>query len=58
MTVKEFGLTDNVMESLAQCFSRNTNEIKVCCYHSMKTGRSVSFRPAVSHLLCAGFTEI
>lgn len=24
----------------------------------MKTGRSLSFRPAVSHLLCAGFTEI
>lgn len=24
----------------------------------MKTGRSISFRPAVSHLLCAGFTEI
>ncbi|CAJ1929556.1 unnamed protein product [Sphenostylis stenocarpa] len=28
MTVKEFGLTDNAVESLAQCFSRNTNEIK------------------------------
>ncbi|KHN36244.1 Histone-lysine N-methyltransferase CLF [Glycine soja] len=28
MTVKEFGLTDIVLESLAQCFSRNTSEIK------------------------------
>nr|KYP66826.1 Histone-lysine N-methyltransferase CLF [Cajanus cajan] len=28
MTVKEFGLSDIVLESLGQCFSRNTNEIK------------------------------
>lgn len=28
MTVKEFGLTDIALESLSQCFSRNTSEIK------------------------------
>ncbi|KAF7828711.1 Histone-lysine N-methyltransferase CLF [Senna tora] len=28
MTVKEFGLSDQVLESLAQCFSRNTSELK------------------------------
>lgn len=27
-------------------------------YYLIKTGHSVSFGPAVSHLLCAGFTEI
>ncbi|KAL2348378.1 hypothetical protein Fmac_002378 [Flemingia macrophylla] len=28
MTVKEFGLSDTVVESLAQCFTRNTSELK------------------------------
>jgi len=74
MTIREFGLSDVVLEILAQCFSRKTSDIKVYFFHLltlmyfpllpslsivlMKTGRSLSFRPAVSHLLCAGFTEI
>lgn len=79
MTAKEAGLSDEVLESLAQCFSRSPCEVKVwilvCCflfkgdnfvsslffypiYVLIKTGHSVSFGPAVSHLVCAGFTEI
>jgi hypothetical protein len=29
MTIKEYGLSDAVLESLAQCFSRKTSDIKV-----------------------------
>ena len=29
MTVKEVGLSDYVLESLAQCFSRRPSEVKV-----------------------------
>lgn len=72
MTMKEIGSTDLVLESLAHCFSRSPGEIKVWTFIShdikfkcssfllplIKPGHSVSFGPAVSHLLCAGFTEI
>jgi hypothetical protein len=79
MTAKEVGLSDEVLESLAQCFARSPCEVKVwilvCCFlftgdnfvsspcfypifYLIKTGHSVSFGPAVSHLVCAGFTEI
>jgi len=30
MTIKEAGLSDPVVESLAQCFSRSSSEVKVC----------------------------
>lgn len=29
MTIREFGLSDVVLEILAQCFSRKTSDIKV-----------------------------
>lgn len=80
MTAKEVGLTEQVLESLAQCFSRSPCEVKVCilvcciltlgnivvsfsCFYRIydlliRTGHSVKFGPAVSHLVCAGFTEI
>lgn len=79
MTVKEVGLSDQVLEALAQCFSRSPCEVKVCIlvcciltlgnifvssscfypiYDLIRTGHSVKFGPAVSHLVCAGFTEI
>ncbi|KAI4327430.1 hypothetical protein L6164_019893 [Bauhinia variegata] len=39
-TMKEFGLSDLVLESLAQCFSRNTCEVKAKCESLIKEDKS------------------
>ncbi|EXC24715.1 hypothetical protein L484_005764 [Morus notabilis] len=41
MTIKEVGLSDSVLESLAQCFSRSPSEIKARYENIVKEGKAV-----------------
>ncbi|KAK9163401.1 hypothetical protein Syun_004303 [Stephania yunnanensis] len=54
MAVQEVGLSDVLLDSLAQCFSRSPSEIKqLSLKFSEKSGYSVNFGPAVSHSFSA-----
>jgi len=49
MTIREFGLSDAVLEILAQCFSRKTSDIKVYFCHSLP----VMYFPLLLSLNCS-----